>query len=200
METHVRQVGEEVISQFPIFDTDGVSYLSGVASGDFEVTQLRDDLEVSATATVSEIGSSGIYRVSFTPTSRAQWAVVVKLPSTGDVWGMLVVAYDVLSRDIAEAQMNVAYDEDTSMLYMEVWLDRGGQSVQAAKLVACSVTVYDSSGLALFIETSSSPKADGHFSLSHSVPLTDNKPYNAAVSIVDSVGSVSTSQAFTTVG
>lgn len=200
METHVRQVGEEVISQFPVFDEDGVSYRSGVPVGDFEITQLRNDVEVSVTATVAEIGATGVYRAAFTPADEAQWAVLVKLPSTGDVWGMHVTAYTAVSRDIAEAQMNAAYDEDSAVIFLEVWLDRAGRSVPAASLVSCSVTVYDSAGVPLFTEGSAAPKADGHFSLSRNTPLTENRPYNAVVTVVDSLGSVTTSQAFTTVG
>jgi hypothetical protein len=200
METHVRQVGEEVISQFPIFDTDGVSYLSGVSPGDFEISEFRDDASAVVSATVAEIGSTGMYRVRFTPTEQAQWAVIVKLPTTGDVWGMLVRAYSELSRDIAEAQMNAAYDDDASVLFLETWLDRGGRTVPAADLVSCSVTVYTASGTALFTVSSITPKADGHFGMSQATPLDDNRPYSAMVTIEDSIGNVTTSQAFTTVG
>jgi len=200
MELHVRQVGEEVVSQFPVFDTDGVSYLSGVSPVDFEILEFRDDTSVAVSATISEIGTTGVYRIVFTPTAPAQWAIIVTLRSTGDVWGMLVTAYPALSRGISEAQMNVAYDENTSTLFLEVWLDRGGRTIQTSDLVSCSVTIYDPSGTVLFTLSSTIPKADGHFGLSQILALDDNRPYSAMVTVEDSIGSVSTSQAFTTVG
>ncbi len=199
METHVRQVGEVVVSQFPIFDEDGVSYLSGVLPSSFDISQFRNDAEVAVTATVSEIGTSGIYQVTFTPTDSAQWAIVVKLPSTGDVWGMHVTSFVEDFNGVSEAQMNAAYDEDTSILFLEMWLDRNGETVFTG-LVSASVEVYDDLENLLFSGSSSSPKVDGRFSVSSVVSLVENRPHNAVVSITDSLGTVVTGQAFTTVG
>lgn len=199
METHVCSVGDSIVSQFPVFASDGISYLSGISPSSFQLSQFRNNVAVPVTASVAEIGATGVYQVTFSPSEPADWLILAKLDVTGDVWGTHVKAYMKVAYSRAEAQLNVAYDEDSAMLYMEAWLERDGELVTLG-LASATVTIYDITGVALFTEVSAAPKVDGRFSLSRTIALTENQPYNAVVSIQDSLGLVQTGQAFTTVG
>lgn len=200
MEVRIAELNSLVQSQFPIFQEDGFTRYSGIPPGDFSIQVFKDNSESSEVATVSEIGTTGVYVVDFTPVSEGTWHVNVALDTTGDVWGMIVEARAVSSLELSEAQMNIAYDEDSGVIFIEVWLDRKGQTILQGDLVSCSVTVYDEVGVLQFTEMSNSPKIDGHFGMSRSVALDENRPYSALVTVTDSKGSVTTSQAFSTVG
>jgi len=197
-------VGETVRLHFVLLEEDGVTPLSGLDDSDFTKELIRDTVESAVVGTVAEVATTGRYHLDFVPDAEGSWYVDVFTDETDDMFSCLVAVgpagapQGYLSN---EAQLNVAYDESATTLFMEAWLDRNGQSVAAADLVSCEIKVYDDAGTLLFTETSSSPDANGRFSLSRSgVTLTANRPYNATVTVVDSRGTVVTFQAFTTVG
>lgn len=66
-------VGELVQIQFPCFDVDGITPLTGKVDGDFGKLLLLDNAVSGVTMTVSEVGATGRYVMSFTPTSDGLW-------------------------------------------------------------------------------------------------------------------------------
>jgi len=115
-------------------------------------------------------------------------------------------ALDIGTQD--EAQLNVAYDTAATTIYCEAWLDRGGRSVPAANLVSVTVTIFDKDGTIVTtltaadaIPTPGSPQANGRYNLEKSgIVLANNRPYNITVTVTDTIGAVTTFQAFSTVG
>lgn len=73
-------VGELVRIQFPCFDIDGVTPMSGLVNTDFVKLLLRDNVVSAVVATVSEVGSTGRYVISFTPDADGLWYAEVQTP------------------------------------------------------------------------------------------------------------------------
>jgi len=73
-------VGELVIIQFPVFDVDGITPVSGLVDGDFSKMLLRDNVSSPVPITVSEVGATGRYVLSFTPNLAGLWYAEVETP------------------------------------------------------------------------------------------------------------------------
>lgn len=196
----VATVGVETGFQFLVTRENGCTPYTGLVDGDFTKSFFVSDTLSAVTGIVTEI-SNGTYRVAFTPDTVGIWLAQLNVVPTKDWVGEL---FQILNTgaggQVTEAQMNTAYDDSISTLFLEVWLDRDGRSIAQAQLVSCSVSIYDVSGTFLFTETSNTPKVDGRFSLSRIASLTADRPYNAVVAVTDDKGTVTTYQAFSTVG
>jgi hypothetical protein len=188
------ELGAVITDTFAIFDVDNITRVSGQTV--FTTVILREGVPVSIPVTIAEIGTSGEYKVTFTPTSTGYWKVQV-YSAYDEVWRE--VSVDIISRD-SVAQVNVSFDDSIPRIYFEVWLERTNRPVAFVDLVSCEVTAYDLSGLEMFTETSSSAKDTGHFSLSHDIGLASNRPYNILVTVVDSIGSITSLHGISTVG
>ena len=188
------ELGTPIVDTFPIFETDNVTRVSGQTV--FTVVVLVEGVPVSVPVTIVEIGTSGEYKVTFTPTSVGYWKVQV-YSAYDEVWREL--SADIISRD-SVAQVNVSFDDAVPRMYFEVWLERSNRPVASANLVSCSVEAFDLSGLHMFTETSLSSKATGHFSLSHDLGLTSNRPYNIRVTVTDTIGSIMSLHGISAVG
>ncbi len=191
-----RQVQMNAVAsdQFPIWEEDGYTKKSGETV--FTARLWKDGVVSAQSVTIVEIGTSGEYKTSFVPNEMGFWLLEVLINYNKQVWQG---QYDVGS-DQGEAQLNVAYDDDTSTLQMDVWLDRDGTSVLATELVSCEVKLYDSGGTLLFTKASASASADGRFRMTETLGLVSDRIYSAKVTITDIRGSVITNQAFTTAG
>jgi len=73
-------VGELVQIQFPAFDIDGITPLTGLVDGDFTKLLLVDNAVSGVTVTVTEVGSTGRYVISFTPNANGLWYAEVQTP------------------------------------------------------------------------------------------------------------------------
>jgi hypothetical protein len=197
-------VGELTRLHFSVFQEDGITHYSGLLDGDFDKQVIRENAVSGVSGVVSEIGTTGIYVFEFTPNAEGRWYVEVISADAEDVFFSIIDVGPVnepLGYVVNEAQMNVAHDESITTMYMEVWLDRNGQSIGASDLISCSVSVFDDAGTLLFTEASATPETNGRFSLQRSgVVLNPDRAYNANVTVTDSHGSVVTFQAFTTIG
>ena len=192
--TQEAQVGVIIKDLFPIWEPDDYTKKSGETS--FTTTLWKDGVVSSVSVSVTEIGTSGMYQASFTPDGIGSWYLEVKVPYNSYVWkGEYLVGLDHPT-----AQMNVAYDESTSIMYMSVWMDREGESVPGSDHVSCEVKLYDVGGTLLFTATSSSIGADGRFHLQETLGLVSDRTYSAIVVVTDSISSVTTNQEITTVG
>jgi len=183
---------------FPIFEEDGITKHSGVVS--FTTNLLKDGVVSVVPVTISEIGTAGDYKVSFTPNAVGVWIVHV-FNTYDDVWWSSTVeaGYPDAFTETTEARISVAFDDSVPRLYMEAWLERGEVAIEKALLISCEVTLLDHTGAELFTETSTTPKDDNHFSLSHDLSLTGDRVYNLIVTIIDSVGEVVSYHSFGTV-
>lgn len=181
-----------IVDQFPIFELDGIHKHSGGSA--YTVTIWKDSVEQAIPYTITEIGASGEYKFEFTPDDVGFWVAEVIIAYNTEVY---VGEYDVYESDPAQALFNAAYDSGT--LYLEAWLDRQGTSVPAADLVSCQVDVYEQDGSLLVSSTSASPRLNGRFSMTEAVLLVDDRPYNVSVSVTDTLGTITTYHAFTTV-
>jgi hypothetical protein len=188
------QVNAVATDQFPVWESDGYTKKSGETS--FTVRLWKDGVVSSNPVTIVEIAASGEYKVTFIPDEMGFWLLEVSIPYNGQVWQG---QFDVGS-DQGEAQINVAYDDDTSTLYMDVWLDRDGTSVLATELVSCAVEIYDSNGASVLVASSGAADADGRFRMSDTLALISDRTYSAKVAVSDIRGTVITNQAFTTAG
>jgi len=189
------QIGVAISDVFPIWDLDGYTKKSGESS--FVTTLWKDGVVNGASVTIAEIGTSGMYKATFTPDELGLWYLEVKISYNEQVWKG---EYNI-GLDQPEAQMNVAYDDDTSILYMSVWMDREGESVDASELVSCEVKLYDVTGdNLLFTATDTSVKADGRFHMQETLSLVSDRTYSAVVEVTDSRGTAKTNQEFTTIG
>lgn len=182
-----------IIDQFSIFEADGYTKKSGETV--FTTTLWKDGVVSAVPVTIAEIGSSGEYRVSFTPDGSGFWHLEIIIDYNKDVVGG---DYEV-SAEGSKAWFNASYDDATTTLYMECWLEREGALIPQADLTSVSVSVFDTAGSLTFTESSASPKADGRFALSRVVSLTADRPYNVNVTIVDNQGTVTSVHAITTV-
>jgi hypothetical protein len=169
---------------FPVYELDGYTPKSGETS--FTTELYKDGVPQVIPVSIAEIGTSGEYFISFTPDSIGAWKVLV-LSDYDKAWRE--ADFEVVTQE-AVAQLVVAFDDSIPRLYMEVWLDRRGQTVVSTELVSCEVEAFDKDALSLFVETSSSPKVDDHFSLQHDLGLTADRPYNLRVTVTDTQGTV----------
>ena len=183
-----------IVDNFPVYDADGHTRRTGETV--FTASLWKDGTASAIPVTIVEIGSTGEYLASFTPDDLGFWVLDILVDYNKDIFSE---SYDVVAEATSEALFNAAYDDTTTTLYMELWLDRGGESVVAADLVSCQADVYNQDGTLLVSSSSSSPRTNGRFSLSEVVSLTDARPYNVSVSVTDNQGSVTTYHAFTTV-
>ena len=183
----------EIVEQFPVYQSDGYTKQSGETV--FTATLWKDGAVSAVSVAIAEIGTSGEYTATFTPDGVGFWALEVLVDYNKVTYAE---TFDVIAED-AKAWVNVSYDDDATTLYMETWLERAGSLIPQGSLVSTSVSVYNQAGTLEFTETSSSPKADGRFALTHVISLTADRPYNVNVTVTDNIGAVTTVHALTTV-
>jgi len=73
-------VGELVQIQFPAFDIDGITPLTGLIDANFSKLLLVDNAVSAQSITVSEVGSTGRYVMVFTPDVNGLWYAEVITP------------------------------------------------------------------------------------------------------------------------
>jgi hypothetical protein len=66
-----------VIDQFPAFEDDGYTKISGLQPSDFTTTVWADAVVQATPVSISEIGSSGEYKLSYTPPTEGYWKLEI---------------------------------------------------------------------------------------------------------------------------
>jgi hypothetical protein len=94
-------VGELVEVQFPVFDVDGITPITGLLVGSFVTFLARDGILSALPVGVVEIGASGRYVASFTPDTDGLWYVEIQTPFD-DVFGEHV-AVGAPAQDVVDA-------------------------------------------------------------------------------------------------
>ena len=115
------KLGEAFVAHFPVFEADQVTKRSGVAV--FSTAVWHDGVVSAVPATVAEIGATGEYTVTITPTAVGAWGVEVYVPVSGDRWG----------EDVTVEQQQVAWGfsaaDDEVEISFSVWADLDGQTI-----------------------------------------------------------------------
>lgn len=98
--------------QFPIYDTDGFTPVSGVDPDDLVVTIYVDAVDVTDSypaPTIAEIGSTGEYTISFSTPSRGRLIIDVAYATTDFHWRGF---YDVGDPYVLSGQHHYGYVRD----------------------------------------------------------------------------------------
>lgn len=185
-------VGTTIVEQFPVWELDGYTKKSGETV--FQTSLWLNGVANATPVQISEISTTGEYKAIYTPDVVGQWKLEIKIPYNEQVW----YQERVVTIPTGEAQLNAAYDDDSSTLYLDVWADRDNTSVSFDDLISCDVELFDFQGTSLFSISSNSPSADGRFRFTQNLGLTSDRPYSLQVTIQDSFGQLYTQQAFTT--
>lgn len=94
-------VNEPVVDQFPVYELDEWTKHSGLVQADFDAVITLDGVEQAAhPLTIAEIGVSGEYAVTFTPTSVGGWMVDLRVPYNESEWYVQVDAVDETTTDV----------------------------------------------------------------------------------------------------
>jgi len=65
--TREEEVSVPIVDQFPAFEDDGFSKRSGLLAAAFTATVFKDSVATAISVTITEIGTTGEYKTSFTP-------------------------------------------------------------------------------------------------------------------------------------
>ena len=174
------QIGDSVVDQFPAFAADGYTKVSGLTI--FTATVWKDGIVQATAVAITEIGSSGDYRVAFTPDAVGFWRLEVLIDYNKDIWH----AECEVGQDLVEFGASMA-DDDANVVF-GVWLEIRG--VRKANLDSMSAKIMDTEDNEIFdLGTDNTPTSDGVFRFSTAVSvLTKNVPYFLA--LVATEGSV----------
>lgn len=83
--------GSPIVDQFPVFDVDGYSKVTGLtlAGGDFTVTSWRDSIPIAVPLSITEIvGTPGEYKVEWTPPFGVygRYEIQILINSNKEIW------------------------------------------------------------------------------------------------------------------
>jgi hypothetical protein len=113
-------LGNDVVDQFPVWESDGVTKKSGETS--FTTRVWKDGVAQATAVTIAEIGSTGEYKVSFIPDSVGTWTIEVVVAYNDDVWGG---QYQVVQ---AEAHLGASLSDNGTTATFALWIEKGGQA------------------------------------------------------------------------
>lgn len=154
--------GLSVISQFAAFAVNGFDKTSGLGPGDMTVTVYLDGAVMGAppAVTITEIGTSGIYKVSFTPSQVGVWVVEVQIASLLLTW---TGEFDVRSAALSGQEFydTVRDEQGNGVPYVLVEVLTAGTGT----VLASATTGFDGSyAIPLTGTLSSNPLVDLRFS------------------------------------
>jgi hypothetical protein len=169
----VLNLGDDVVDQFPVFADDGYTKISGLTS--FTYTLWKDTVAQTIPVAFTEIGTSGEYRVSFTPDSSGFWTCEVLITVNHQQWyGEYTVAPTPL-------EFSASMGEDSTTASFTVW----GESVTGRVnwLTSMSAKIHDAEGyLIADLGLGFGPTSDGTFVFNClSSILAYNIPYYLAM-------------------
>jgi hypothetical protein len=96
------ETGTTVIDQFPAFEDDGFTKRSGLTAGNFTPTVFRDGAVLALSVTISEIGTTGEYKVEFTPSVDGYYDVQVLIGFSKEIWFGTYQSVAELTHDLSE--------------------------------------------------------------------------------------------------
>lgn len=174
------QVGTSILDQFPVWDIDGFSKVSGVTT--FDVTIWQNGVETAIPYEITEIGASGEYLLSFTPESAGQWLAEVKIPLNKQIWnGEYVVHYGAEE----EGEIRFAMSDDGNNINILAWLEIDGQRSLAP--IEMSAVIREKDTDVYDLGTDDAPDSNGVFAFSTPERLVSHHRYYVAISATDGV-------------
>jgi hypothetical protein len=82
------ETGLLVIDQFPAYEDDGYTKRSGLTTPtDLVVTVYKNGAPDATVVTIAEIGTTGDYKLTFTPLTDGLYAIQVLIDFSKEVWG-----------------------------------------------------------------------------------------------------------------
>jgi hypothetical protein len=162
-------IGSAIVDQFPVYAADGYTKVSGVAG--FTYSVWKDAVIQAVVVTITEIGSSGEYLISFTPTSVGVWTCEVHIPTNDQMW------YGEYTVKKSELEFSASMAEDGTTARFTVWGE--DENGRATWLTGMTAEIRDSSGtLVASLGAGSGPSGDGTFLFTYlSSLLNYNVPY-----------------------
>lgn len=130
------KTNEVVLDQFPVWDWDGYTKVSGETS--FAVTLWKDTVVSAIPVTVAEIGVSGEYQISFTPDSVGYWRVEVIVDYNKDAFGFEYTVSDGVTQDIYEGIRRIL-----GLNHENIFIDNTTYDTNS-QLVSSRVRLFDS--------------------------------------------------------
>ena len=108
---------EEVKFQFPVFDIDGLTPLTGLIASDFTTLVLRDDTNETSSVplTIAEIGTTARYVATLTPNAAGRWYAEVLVNDTDDVFNESVEVEVGSSLQVQEIWQRLQLDPDNPL-------------------------------------------------------------------------------------
>jgi len=98
------KTGQLVLDQFPALEDDGYTKRSGlVVPTDLAITVYKDGVIDAMVVTITEIGTTGDYKISFTPITDGFYVVQVLIDFSKEIWA----GYYNASGDFATIQQQV---------------------------------------------------------------------------------------------
>ena len=105
--------GALVADHFSAFEDDGYNKRSGLTAGDFTATVYKDGALDPAVVTITEIGTTGEYKVSFTPSESGFYSVQALIDFSKEIWEGEYTAGVDLSRILGLLHYNGIVDMQT---------------------------------------------------------------------------------------
>ena len=129
---------EVMDDQFPVWEPDGQTKKSGESS--FTVTIYKDGVVQAAYAyTITEIGSLGVYKFTFTPDDTGFWFAEVFIPYNSQTW--------VLEADIEEAvtlaDLKTLLERALGLMHENIFIDETVHDIDKM-LLSCRVRLFAS--------------------------------------------------------
>ena len=145
---------EAVIDQFAIWDYDGYTKVSGQTA--FYKRLWFNGAASSVPVTIAEIGSTGEYKVEFTPNEAGFWLCEVEVVYNHEVWECNVEVR------VPNVDIQASMADDNTNATFAVWVEIDGERI--TDIDAMSAQVKDSDGATVHdFGTNSSPTGDGVF-------------------------------------
>ena len=105
--TREAKIGDVIADHFSAFEDDGFTKRSGLAGGSFTVTSYVDGvLAPLVLVTISEIGVTGEYKISFTPSALGFYSIQILIDFNKDIWeGEYQVVSELTTTVVTQIQL-----------------------------------------------------------------------------------------------
>jgi len=149
---------DALVDTFPVYQADGYTKQTGETV--FTVTIYKDGvIQAAYPITIAEFGSTGQYKFSFTPNAIGAWEYEILVDFNNDIWG------DTVEVVQAPAEWGMSAVDDTSSIFIDLWMSINGQRVTDLDSIAAAV--YNRAGmLVVDLGIDSSDDAQGVFTFS----------------------------------
>jgi hypothetical protein len=139
-------LGSVVTDHFPLYELDGTTKHSGITA--FTTVIWLNGVVSAVVGTVAEIGTSGEYKVSFTPTSAGLWSWETTNTYNDDVYGG---SCDVIA---ANVKFEMTASDNGVLASFGIWMTQDG--VRVTNITTMTLTARSSSGSSINIFTPNS--------------------------------------------